>query len=50
MKMKMGMSTILIQWHEKANPAYGVSIRPDDIMNDALQAMNDPQQRKDFQR
>lgn len=34
--------------HEKANPAYGVSIRPDDIMNDALQAMNDPQQRKDF--
>lgn len=34
--------------HEKANPAYGVSIRPNDIMNDALQAQNDPQQRKDF--
>ncbi len=34
--------------HEKANPAYGVSIRPDDILNDALQAQNDPQQRKDF--
>lgn len=34
--------------HQKANPAYGVSIRPDDIMNDALQAQNDPQQRKDF--
>lgn len=34
--------------HEKANPAYGVSIRPDDILNDSLQAMNDPQQRKDF--
>ncbi len=34
--------------HEKANPAYGVSIRPDDIMNDAMQAQNDPQQRKDF--
>ena len=33
---------------EMANPAYGVSIRPDDIMNDALQAQNDPQQRKDF--
>lgn len=33
---------------EKANPAYGVSIRPDDILNDSLQAMNDPQQRKDF--
>jgi phage terminase large subunit-like protein len=34
--------------HEMANPAYGVSIRPGDIMNDALQALNDPQQRKDF--
>lgn len=34
--------------HEMANPAYGVSIRPDDIMNDAMQAQNDPQQRKDF--
>jgi len=34
--------------HEMANPAYGVSVRPDDIMNDALQAQNDPQQRKDF--
>lgn len=36
------------QTHEEANPAYGVSIRPDDILNDALQAQNDPQQRKDF--
>lgn len=34
--------------HEMANPAYGVSIRPDEIMNDAMQAQNDPQQRKDF--
>ncbi|WP_337970296.1 terminase large subunit [Virgibacillus salexigens] len=34
--------------HEKANPNYGVTIRPDDILNDALQAQNDPQQRKDF--
>lgn len=34
--------------HEMANPAYGVSIRPEEIMNDAMQAMNDPQQRKDF--
>lgn len=34
--------------HEKANPSYGVTIRPQDIMNDALQAQNDPQQRKDF--
>ena len=31
-----------------ANPAYGESIRPNDIMNDALQAQNDPQHRKDF--
>lgn len=34
--------------HEMANPAYGVSIRPEDILTDSLQAMNDPQQRKDF--
>ena len=34
--------------HEKANPAYGVSIRPQDMLSDALQAQNDPQQRKDF--
>lgn len=34
--------------HEMANPAYGVSIRPEELMNDSLQAQNDPQQRKDF--
>lgn len=34
--------------HQKANPNYGVTIRPEEIMNDALQAQNDPQQRKDF--
>lgn len=34
--------------HEKANPNYGITIRPADIMNDAMQALNDPQQRKDF--
>ena len=34
--------------HRKANPSYGITIRPDDIMNDATQAQNDPQQRKDF--
>lgn len=33
---------------EMANPAYGVSIRPEEIMNDALNAQNEPQQRKDF--
>lgn len=34
--------------HEKANPNYGVTIRPEDIMAEAMQAQNDPQQRKDF--
>ena len=34
--------------HEMANPAYGVTIRPEEILNDSLQARNDPQQRKDF--
>lgn len=34
--------------HEMANPGYGASIRPEELMNDALQALNDPQQRKDF--
>lgn len=34
--------------HEMANPGYGVTIRPNEIVNDALQAQNDPQQRKDF--
>ena len=34
--------------HEMANPMYGVTIRPNDIMNDARQAQNDPQSRKDF--
>ena len=34
--------------HEMANPAYGESVQPEDLMNDAQQAQNDPQQRKDF--
>ena len=34
--------------HEMANPNYGVTIRPEDILQDSLQAQNDPQQRKDF--
>lgn len=34
--------------HEMANPGYGVTIRPDEILNSSLQAQNDPQQRKDF--
>jgi len=34
--------------HRKANPSYGVTIRPADILQESLQAQNDPQQRKDF--
>lgn len=34
--------------HQKANPSYGVTIRPEELKNDSLQAQNDPQQRKDF--
>lgn len=34
--------------HAIANPSYGTMIRPQDMANDALQAQNDPQQRKDF--
>ena len=34
--------------HEKANLSYGVTVSRDDLINEALQAQNDPQQRKDF--
>lgn len=34
--------------HQKANPSYGITIRPEEIMGKALEAQNDPQQRKDF--
>lgn len=34
--------------HRKANPNYGITKRPDDLLNRSLQAQNDPQQRKDF--
>lgn len=34
--------------HMKANPSYGVTIRPEDILQESMQAQNDPQQRKDF--
>lgn len=34
--------------HEKANPNYGVTIKPEDILRESLQAQNNPQQRKDF--
>lgn len=34
--------------HEKANPNYGVTIRPQDILNEAIQAQNDPTGRNEF--
>lgn len=34
--------------HEKANPNYGVSVRPSDIMTAAMQAQNNPQLRKSY--
>lgn len=34
--------------HEMANPAYGESVQGEDLINDAMQALNDPQMRKDF--
>lgn len=34
--------------HQKANPSYGIIKRPQDMINAAMQAQNDPQQRKDF--
>lgn len=34
--------------HEKANPNYNVSVSAQELMSDAMQAQNDPQQRKSF--
>lgn len=34
--------------HAKANPNYGVTIRPEDMIASAIEAQNDPQQRRDF--
>ena len=34
--------------HAKANPSFGVTVRPEDMLREAIQAQNDPQQRKDF--
>lgn len=34
--------------HMKANPNYGVTIRPKDILQDSLQAQNEPAKRKNF--
>ena len=36
-----------VEW-EKANPNYGVTIRPEDMEAEALQAANDPASRNDF--
>ena len=34
--------------HEKANLSYGVTVSPEELMNDAIEAQNDPQKRKEF--
>lgn len=34
--------------HEKANPNYGISVRPSDMLTAAEQAANNPQLRKDY--
>jgi phage terminase large subunit-like protein len=34
--------------HEKANPNYNISVSGKELLDDALQAQNDPQQRKSF--
>lgn len=34
--------------HMKANPNYGVTISPEEILQESLQAQNDPQKRKEF--
>lgn len=34
--------------HEKANPNYGVTIRKQDILNESIQAQNDPSGRNEF--
>lgn len=34
--------------HEKANPNFNVSVSGHELMNDAIEAQNDPQQRKSF--
>lgn len=34
--------------HEMANPSYGVTIDPTDILNESIQAQNDPQSRTEF--
>lgn len=34
--------------HEKANPNYNVSVSGQELMSDAIEAQNDPQQRKSF--
>lgn len=34
--------------HQKASPSYGVTINPDELMQEAMQAKHDPQKRKGF--
>lgn len=34
--------------HQKANPSYGITINPEELMQEAYQAKHDPQKRKGF--
>lgn len=34
--------------HEMANPAYGESVQPEELMEEAKQAQDNPQLRKEF--
>lgn len=43
-----GVDYLSEEQHRKANPNYGVTIRPAEIMQAALQAQNDPQSRNNF--
>jgi phage terminase large subunit-like protein len=48
-KSESGDVDILNQWqHQKSNPNYGVTVRPEEIMAAAQEAINDPQMRKEF--
>lgn len=48
-KSESGDVDILNPWqHQKSNPNYGVTVRPEEIMAAAQEAINDPQMRKEF--
>lgn len=48
-KSESGDVDILNPWqHQKSNPNFGVTVRPEEIMAAAQEAINDPQMRKEF--